>query len=283
MASISSAIYPPQKRLKVRPATLADQQPPQFAIPSNLVPQPARPPTPSTKPVVAESAYVESPEAVIPAVLPPSLKHLVSSYSLATMSIQTSSRIKQKVRTLLQHLSRFSFADLEAKPGVVALHARSEAANKLVSVVEITKREVEGESGKWWQYTRLSGEERELKEKTKKKNTNGVSLEEWEEGMSKERGSVTGEREGAGPEKEVVTDEVSMENGGDDSEEEEENAFEPPSDRKAHPEKMKKKIRTLPVLTIYMSRVPLPDFRTEFQFVHFLILINRRYAKSVSQ
>ena len=195
------------------------------------------------------------------------------------MSIMNSSKIQQKVRTLLQHLSQFSFADLKAKPGVVALHARSEAANKLITVVEIVKREVEKEDGKWWQYSRISGEIRELKEEVHEERKGGISLDE---GAGKDNGSTASNGQGTGDRAEVVVDKTNTEMEVDGKEEDEEDAFEPVPDKNGQArfengKKRKRKIREMPVMTIYMSRVPLPEFRTVFGCVHFLPHLPNEY------
>ena len=155
---------------------------------------------------------------------------------------------------------------------MVVLHARSLAASKLISVVEITKREVEKEGGKWWQYSRISKEIRELKEKVRGEKS-GISLKEWEEGMGKEASSVTGTERDKGEATAAEAGKVGAEEEEANSpEEDEEDVFETMPDKKAHPErevqKKKKKIRAVPVMTIYMSRVPVPEFRKEFGYVH---------------
>ncbi|MCJ1324501.1 hypothetical protein MMC10_001163 [Thelotrema lepadinum] len=204
-----------------------------------------------------------------PAVLPPHLFFLKEKYSFATMSISTSSKIEQKVRVLIAHLSRFNFLDREVKPGVVALHARSNAASKLISVVEIAKRDIEAQpkSGKWYQYSRVSAELKEIPRnmptKIKKGQVSGESaagktLKDWNGG--KERESCT-EKSSAGGNPLAI-------GAAEHKSEDEDDQFETMADPKAvSKSEDSAKLRNVPVLTIYMARVPVPELKAEFRHV----------------
>ena len=227
------------------------------SIPETITKPAAHPPSPTTQP--------DTP----PTVLPPHLLFLKEKYSFATMSILTGSKIEQKVRVLIAHLSRFNFLDREAKPGIVALHARANAASKLISVVEIAKRDIEAQpkGGKWYQYSRVSAELKEIPRnmpvKSSKSRANGSSvagktLKEWnaeKERESSAENTIEGENSSAAG---------AVAQSSDDGEED---AFE----TLAHPKATSNsddtvKLRNIPVLTIYLARVPVTELRTEFKY-----------------
>ncbi|MCJ1440179.1 MAG: hypothetical protein MMC23_000662 [Stictis urceolatum] len=176
-------------------------------------------------------------------IIPQDLAHLTRKYNIATMSIISSSKIEQKVGSLLKHLSAFSFADLDAKPGLVVLYAKASCACKLVSALEIAKREVGPGGGRLWQYSRVSGGLIEFKEREKGSG---------KEGGRRLDGKVEREGKGKGRDGE---DEEGMEKG-DGSESEV--AFE------TYKGKERKKVRAVPNLTVYLSRVPVPELKEKF-------------------
>ena len=136
----------------------------------------------------------------------------------------------------------------------------------MVSVVEIAKREIEKDGAKWWQYTRLEGKVEELKDRENKKRpigeSKGRTLEDWE--ATKRVGNATEEGSKVTENGNVVTLDPATSDA-----QEEEDAFETmPSkgrrddfntdnvDATARP-----KLRAIPILTIYLSRVPVPEFK----------------------
>ncbi|MCJ1384726.1 hypothetical protein MMC17_007844 [Xylographa soralifera] len=243
-----------QKRRKTKVLLVPDEVP-------RFTPGPQEPRLSASEPVAETANITTSEYAVGPDILSPSLRHLQSHYAFATMSISSSSKITQKVRSLRSHLEKFSFADLKAKPGVVALYAKANMASKMISVVEIVKREVEREGGRLYQYSRLESLLEQLKEKKPKtekggKNpaVNGKTLQEWQAAQD---GSVEVPLQSA-------TNDVEME---EQDKAEEEEAFETmtekgPIDQAQMPNsEERKKVRAIPTMTIYLSGVPVPDFK----------------------
>jgi hypothetical protein len=102
---------------------------------------------------------------------------LASTHDISYISIISSSQIEKKVTAVLNHLSPPTSA---AKPAVVILHSKAKVASKLISVVEIAKREIAGGGGKWFQYNVVEGglEERE---RVEEKEVEGEEDEEEEE------------------------------------------------------------------------------------------------------
>jgi len=89
---------------------------------------------------------------------------LSATYKVVTMNIISSSHIQQKVTRVLETLASFSFA-APAQPNIVLLHAKSHVASKMITVVDIAKREIAQAGGKWYQYNCL-GEIVETRKKT---------------------------------------------------------------------------------------------------------------------
>ena len=200
-------------------------------------------------------------------ILPPELYHIQTKYDFTTMSIISSSKIEQKVRNLLLRLEKFSFADINAKPGVVALHAKASVATKLISIVEIAKKRIMKGGGKWWQYSRLHGEITELKEKREKVKSEGSTLLEWEKKQATEMGAKSSKSDGENVDLTMDVDDALKED-------EEEAAFETMNEKKQTTEvafssdkEPRRKIRAVPIMTIYMSRVPIVEFKGLYGYV----------------
>ena len=181
----------------------------------------------------------------------PELDRLEKKYTVATMSIISSVKIEQKVRSLLSHLAHFNYTDIHCKPGVVALHAKANVAGKMISIVEIAKREIQDEKGCWWQYSSCHGELREWKQKgAEAKNNEAITAGDV---------SNTGHTQGLRSSREdgVDLDEA-------DGEEEAFQAILP--EQAAAQVEARKKVRAVPIMTIYMSRVPIPELKAIYGY-----------------
>lgn len=208
--------------------------------------------------------------------LPPQVRHLSSNYDFTTMSILSSAKIAEKVKILLFRVEKFSFADPKSKPGIVVLHAKSEVASKMISIVQIARQDIEHNKGKWWQYSKLDGQTAELKTKPVKRRDSGKTLSKWQKeragGGSKEVKEVGGERERA-------SEDVQHDHEVADGDEEMEDAFGSMLNPKEADPGAKQsgngsggKIRAIPVMTIYFARVPVPGLKELYGYVgcHFL-------------
>lgn len=146
-------------------------------------------------------------------------------------------------RLLTQLENGFDLSRTGQKPAIVALVAKAVAANKLVSVVEVAKRALGEQGARWWQYSGVQGRMEEMRVEGKEKEGRRLG------GKANAKGD---EVDGEGME------DVRMEEGGEDVDEEEEQAFE------TMVEKERKKVRTVPVLTIYLSRVQVPELKGRY-------------------
>ena len=201
--------------------------------------------------------------------LPVEVEALSHKYDFTSMSILTSSKMEQKVRLVIERVSKFSFADVNGKPGVVILHAKASAANKLIGIVELAKREIERDRGKWFQYSKLESEVLELKLKTKQKpqHSTGMSISDWER---KKGGQEAANQPSDDAAEQAEDEDVAMtgNDGGDnqeadDNDENEEPAFETMTELL----EKKKKIRAVPVMIVYLAMVPVSELKQSYGYV----------------
>ena len=173
---------------------------------------------------------------------PPDLNKTLSSvYNIHAINIISSTSISTKATTMIKHLTTEPQQD--AKSTICKLTARSNVANKLISIVEIAKREILASSsrsdarhdgGSLYQYSALGSEMVTLKPPTTEKKT------ARQEGLT-----ADGDVEAA----------VATNNNNDDDED----AFEVMKG----PEQ-KEKIRAVPVLTVYLSRVSVKELKKAY-------------------
>ncbi|KAI4162531.1 MAG: hypothetical protein LQ342_003762 [Letrouitia transgressa] len=84
------------------------------------------------------------------------LYDLQARYNVANISIISSSSINAKIRSLLFHFRQCSAPKTHSQQCVVVLRAKAKVASKLVTVVEIAKKEIESKKGWWWQYSNVT-------------------------------------------------------------------------------------------------------------------------------
>lgn len=106
--------------------------------------------------------------------LPAEIGTLKTTYDVTDMSIISSAKIEAKVTRVLETLAKFSFMPVvpPCKPNIIYLHAKAPCASKLVSILEIAKRTIAEKKGKWYQYTQLG----EVKEERQREVTNGDAM-----------------------------------------------------------------------------------------------------------
>ncbi len=203
--------------------------------------------------------------------LPLEVRHLSTVYNFTMMSILSSAKINDKVRKLLLRVDNFSFADPKSKPGIVVLHAKAGVTSKMVSIVEIARQEVERGKGKWWQYSKVDGQIVALKAKPVKRNDGGKTLSEWQRERAGEKSQGIEE---AGGETEPVSEDVNQEHEVVDEDEEMEDGFEimvNPKETDQGAQQSEdgggRKVRAIPVMTIYFARVPVPGLKELYGYV----------------
>ena len=191
--------------------------------------------------------------------LPSEFEHLQSEFNFTTMSILSSSKIEQKVRNVILRTKISGTVDGGTKADVVVLCAKGGSIAKLVSVVEIAKRAIAAERGKWYEYTSLNGEITNMKDRKPKKKEGGKTLREWEkENAQTGQGSSEGQQD-------VINSEDPLRVTYKDDEEA---AFQTMGRQEIMAyDKNPKKIRLLPQMTTYIAQVPVPDLKVYFGFV----------------
>lgn len=85
----------------------------------------------------------------------PATPDLSAKYTVLPLSVISSSSISNRTTSLIT-LIKSTPAD--NKPAVVALHAKAPVANKLISIVEIAKRELKENGQNFYQYNALGSE-----------------------------------------------------------------------------------------------------------------------------
>lgn len=174
---------------------------------------------------------------------PSEIEALKVKYILHTHSITSSSKMHTKVVSVLSQLTNEASAAVDhtdapkraERATIVALSARSKAATKLVSVVEVVKRELDGRGLGWWQYSGVHGVLDEMGGK---------------DGSGADSAGLRGKKR---------TRESEGESEGEEDGEEE--VFEK---MRVPGEEERQKVRQIPVITIYMSRTPVPELRRRF-------------------
>lgn len=225
---------------------------------------------PVTTPI-EDTQHPESANGTSAHELPPEVRHLSTKYNFTTMSILSSAKISERVERLLLRVEHFSFADPKSKPGVVVLRAKSDVASKMVSIVEIARQEIERNKGKWWQYSKLDGQLTELTVKQAKRRDGGKTLSEWQK---EQAGNVSQGFDEAGDETGHASEEVVQNHQSVNGDEEMEDAFETMENVKEAVQGAKqsengsgKKVRAVPVMTIYFARVPVPGLEELYGYV----------------
>ncbi|KAI5196892.1 hypothetical protein E4T39_07586 [Aureobasidium subglaciale] len=101
---------------------------------------------------------------------------LTAKCRLLELSVISSTSISNRTTALLAHIKS---TPGDSTPAVVALKAKASVANKLVSIVEIAKRELKDAGSKVYQYNALASELIESKPATKD-TTDHVALSDEE-------------------------------------------------------------------------------------------------------
>lgn len=192
--------------------------------------------------------------------LPSELRHLQHKYAFAKMSIVTSSKMEQKIRTLLLRTRALQENEPQSQPGVVVLTAKAHVAQKMVGIVEIAKRAIEKEGGQWWQYNKIHGQMIELRKKGEKpKQAEGGKMLF---GREKERTQVESDTVAEATQGEDANCQLSAEMS-EHEDEEDEAAFQTMGEHQVMAYKGdRSKLRAIPVMTIHLSQVPVPELKT---------------------
>ena len=94
-------------------------------------------------------------------------KTFSDTHEVTRLTIQSNTQISAKATSTISKLS--SQDSGTPKPALVILHAQSRWASKLISIVEIAKRDLESKGVKVFQYTAVSSEIVEVERKPKPK------------------------------------------------------------------------------------------------------------------
>lgn len=143
---------------------------------------------------------------------------LRTAHSLVHLNVSSAHQISNRTSAIISRLNPSEQSSEDQKTVVVALTAKSKAAGKLISIIEIAKRELASAGIKCYQYTALSSELTDIERHSKK----------------------------------VIKDAT------DDGESDD--AFETMGDVKQSATKK----RSMPILTIYLSRTSVKELKNAF-------------------
>lgn len=195
--------------------------------------------------------------------LPSELRHIQDRFEFTTMSIVSSSKMEQRVRNLLLRTKRLPEG---TKPGVVILTAKADVASKMVGIVEIAKRTIRQEGGKWWQYSKLHSQVIELKKKKTrpKRAEGGRTLREWADEQEEKGEPVSGGmKENHNGDHDMPDDKGARLDDQEKDEDEDEGAFQTMGRQQVMAyDENRSKMRAIPIMTIYLSQVPVPALRS---------------------
>lgn len=172
----------------------------------------------------------------------------LEAYTITDMNIISSSQIQAKVSRIIEILSRFSFVVL-TKPNIVSVHAKGSVSSKLITIVEIVKREIAKAGGKWYQYSSL-----------------GQATVNQERKPTATVGTGRTIRQSAALHADAMDVDDSHRKDEQESDDEEE-AFEVMKTPLERALEGRPKIRAVPILTIYLSRVRVEALKAVYGLV----------------
>lgn len=191
--------------------------------------------------------------------LPTQLEHLHEKYSFSLIDIGANSRYEKNMNMVFRLISEFSQAEIYRKPNVVLMAVRAEYATRLVAIVEGVKTLIVADGGKWFQYNGLRGDILNIKPKVKKRRSCGKSLSEGGE----ERHTTA---------KEAAVVEETAKNSAEDDVDLDKETFQPMvceglDESSARPSPANDKIRSVPIVTIFMARFQVPELASLYWWV----------------
>lgn len=199
-----------------------------------------------------------SPLSATAAAIPASLE---KTHTVTTFSVISSTKITGRVTRILEALSTFSFTNTPPKPPVVQLIAKPGCAVKLISIVEIAKREIASQGQKWYQYTSVERKEMELKVKTAGKENQDFT-------------AIAGETMATG----INDEDTNMDEGTGDMDD---TAFETMKTPLERAIEGRPKFRAVPFMTTYLSRTRVDSLKAALGYVFlpwFLTYIDKSTA-----
>lgn len=170
----------------------------------------------------------------------------------------------------------------ESLPNVVVLHAKAAVASKLISIVEIVKREAERRGESWFQYTVVEGVTQEF---SRDKKAVDDHVGEVNKAIGQKEGRRDEDRpgnDGGGSDVEIVQmdgtplhEGITVEDGeadvpmGDkagheEKEEDDEDSFETMKTPFERVIEGTVKVRLMPIIVVYLSTVPIESLRKKY-------------------
>lgn len=185
-------------------------------------------PATSTEQPPSEDQPAKGPATRVSGTAPQVFGDLANLHDILIMSVISSSKIQKKTTAVLKHLATYP-AVPPAKPALVLAHSKADTTAKLITVIEIAKRDIGSSGGKWFQYNVVYQVMQQQKEKGKKKDSN----------KHKDTAEVDDEQEAEDKEEQLET-------------------MKTPFERAIEGQP---KVRAIPHLAIYLSRIRIESLR----------------------
>lgn len=133
-------------------------------------------------------------------------KTLAEHHEIIHISCQSNTQISAKATKIISALSasKDTTENANQKPALVILVAQSRWANKLISIVEIAKRDLEAKGVKVFQYNALSSEIVEIERKPRSKGVGAAPTAEDGDASEDEAFQTMGAGEEGGVKKRAV-------------------------------------------------------------------------------
>ena len=193
--------------------------------------------TPQYAPPVSHP-HTDASKDVVPATAPSVVDDAWRQvFHVEEMNIITSSSIQKKASRAIDVIID---RGAQKSPAVVELHAKGPATAKMITVVEIAKRQIGLGEGKWFQYNKVQQVMAEREKKERKERAHK------ERGKEKDKGEVEED---------------------DEEEDEEDGAFETMKTPFERANEARPKVRAVPIMTIYLSRTRIEVLRKAYGLV----------------
>lgn len=194
--------------------------------------------------------------------LPAHLHNLSLKYNFINQPISSSAKMQSKVRTLIGLLQQDKVDGPDRRANVVVMQATAKCASKMIAILEIVKRELSREKIKFWQYSSLGGITQSVKlpvlENPRKQQHSAKDIEIKQSADALEESII--QQTGASGETQGKEEHSYPEEG------HAQNDFETmPSHLQQAGDTGSTKIRRIPLLTVFMTTVQIPDLARVFR------------------
>lgn len=188
------------------------------------------------------------------AVVPAQIAHLHMSYSFRSIEIGTNSKHDQVVQAVVSLVGRFRMPEVHIKPTIIVLSSPAKSAAKLIAIVEAAKSQIVADQDNWFQYNEMHGVVVPQMPRFEKR-ISGIILQQWVKDQHTKVEVKKAAKASAAAEAAEAANEDVMDV--------DEDVFQTMVRRKSEdshaPDAEHQKIRHLPVITVFIARLHVPE------------------------